>query len=173
MTWREVIEASLAAHAADDRIRLEAEPTLSHQFITAHGTERMIRYQDANLESRKQTLQRSPNPADSYKLVTKQDGQLIAEVQPGSHGSHPYRLTRYKLVRNGDRWLLDDYLWKCQCENGLCNWCNGTGECAVCDGDSNCRFCQNSAICQLCKGSKSCNLCTGSDMPGWKSMIGD
>ena len=170
MTWRELIDQYLAACAADDRNRLTAELNGDRRmFIDAHGTGRFKQYENGRLESHAKRTEEPPSSSDSYVIVQEQDDLVIAEVQPAPNG-HPFKLTRFRLVRSHGRWQLDDYLWKCQCSNGECEWCGGSGVCAVCHGEGECKFCGGELVCQLCKGTHTCRICKDSDMPGWNGM---
>ena len=170
MTWRELIDQYLATCQSDDRNRLAAEVNGDRQeFIDAHGSERFKQYEKRRLESHATRTEESPSPPDSYELVHEQDDLVIAEVQPAPNG-HPFKVTRFRLIRLQGQWRLDDYLWKCQCTNGECEWCGGSGICAVCHGEGECKFCGGQHVCQLCHGSCSCRICKDSDMPGWNSM---
>jgi hypothetical protein len=170
MTWRELIDQYLTGCATDDKNRLAAELHSDRQaFIEAHGSERFKSYENGRLESRsKDTEERMASP-DSHVIIQEQDDLIIVEVQPAPNG-HPFKLTRFRLIQYRGQWQLDDYLWKCQCSNGECEWCGGSGICAVCHGEGECKFCLGDHVCQLCKGARACRICKDSDMPGWNSM---
>ena len=170
MTWRELIDQYLTACATDDRDRLTAERRGDRQeFIAAHGTKRLRDFENGRLQSHSQITEEPTLSPYSYALIHENDDVLIAEVQPAPNG-HPYKLTRFRLIRNGGQWQLDNYLWKCPCSNGECEWCGGSGVCAICDGEGDCKFCCGELVCQLCKGARTCRICKDSDMPGWNSM---
>lgn len=170
MTWRELIDQYLSACAADDRARLTADLRGERRlFIESHGTRRFKQYENGRLESHAERLEEPSLSSDSYEIVQEKADLIIAEVQPAKNG-HPYMLTRFRLVRNQEQWELDDYLWKCQCSNGECDWCDGSGVCAICHGEGECKFCRGEHMCQLCKGTRTCRRCKDSYMPGWNSM---
>jgi hypothetical protein len=170
MNWRQLIHQYLSGCAEDDRNRLIVERTNRRQhFIEQCGTERLKQSENARIQSNILTSQEPPGSPDSYVVVEEQDDYLIVEVEPAENG-HPFKLTRFRLIQTHGKWKLDDYLWQCQCSNGKCNWCDGSGICAVCQGDGECRFCDGQHICQLCKGIRICSICKDSDMPGWNSM---
>ena len=170
MTWRELIAQYLAASANDDRDRLKAEFGGGlRQFVETHGSTRFKEFENERLQSRAKNIEALSPSLDSYVVVNEQDELIVAEMQPGPN-RHPYKLSRFRLVRNLGQWELDDYLWKCSCSNGECNWCGGSGICNVCGSDGECKFCCDEHVCQLCKGTRVCNLCKDSDMPGWNSM---
>ena len=156
----------------DDQNRFIAELGGNiQQFIQIHGSDRLKQYESARIQS---NINRTDEPSlspDSYAIVNSQDDLIIAEVQPGLNGC-PHFLTRFRLILSGGQWQLDDYFWKCQCSNGECAWCGGTGVCAVCHGQGECKFCDNSRVCQLCKGARTCARCEDSEIPGWRSMTG-
>ena len=170
MTWRELIAQYLAASANDDRNRLEAELGGGRrEFVATHGTTRFKEFESDCLQSRAKNTEALSPSSDSFVVVYEQDELIVAEVQPGPNG-HPYPLTRYRLVQSLGQWQLDDYLWKCSCSNGECDWCGGSGICSVCGGEGECKFCSDELVCQLCKGTRVCNSCKDSDTPGWNSM---
>src|SRR5947209_5791541 len=113
MTWRELIAQYLAASANDDRDRLKAELCgRLRQFVETHGTTRFKEFENERLRSRaKQTEALSPS-SDSYVVIYEHDELIVAEVQPGPNG-HPYKLTRFRLIRLLDQWQLNDRAGLC------------------------------------------------------------
>lgn len=170
MNWRDIINQYLTARATDERNRLLTEQSDEyHQFIENYSSEGLRQWENEKLQSLLNRTEEPLSSPDSYEIVQEQNDLLIAEVQPALNG-HPYKLTRFRLIRNQGQWQLDDYLWECQCSNGDCNWCGGTGVCAVCGGEGQCNFCSGEHVCQLCKGESTCRSCKDSYMPGWFSM---
>jgi hypothetical protein len=170
MKWRDLIQQYLAACAADDAARIDAERVgRRQQFMATHASTEFIHLEEQRLRENTSRLSASPSDSESFQLIEETDSLMIVEVKPGEN-QIPHATTRFQLVIENGRWVLDDYLWKCQCENGDCNWCGGSGDCAVCGGDGNCKFCDDELTCQLCKGEGKCSSCATSKMPGWNTM---
>lgn len=170
MNWRELIHQFLIACAEDDRTRaLTESQSKRSQFLEKFGTDSLSQLEAERVRLLILRSQKSLGSPNSYQIVEESTDLIIAEVEPAPNG-HPYRLTRFRLERCDGQWKLEDYLWQCQCTDGKCGWCDGTGICSVCEGEGECKFCDGQYFCQLCKGDRRCSICKEGTMPGWNSM---
>jgi len=67
--------------------------------------------------------------------------------EPNSNGTG-----YYDYVRTADGMITRTAFFKCNCYNGICNVCGGTGAC----GFMACLACRGSRRCQFCNGSGTC-----------------
>lgn len=179
MDWREVIHECL-----------KAKIKWGEQFAMVDSVHHLDAFCSRALNVRRlkehercQRIVRTAQSPETYVLVKEAPLILLANVGPVPDGE-PFMQTRFRLIKEDDKWVIDGHYIKCPCEGddgtcfncklvtpGLCSACKGTGWGAKSWWvKRKCFFCNGSGKCPTCKGSGKCDICKDSDMPGWNPM---
>jgi hypothetical protein len=123
MDWREVIHRYLSACVEDSR---QARPPLSRlHFIDELGTT-ALKSREAQNRTRLENKMASQKVLlpETFKEIEGSPTRIVAEVEK-ANVFELFFTTRFLLIMEDDQWKLEDILWKCSCENGMCISCKG------------------------------------------------
>ena len=178
--WREVIHQYFLAQ---EKHSLEHSMLNCDHYLDVFRTASLNQREAQSAEIRRKAKVPLRSP-DTYILIEKLPTVVIAELAKQEHGK-PFFDTRFRLLREGEAWFIDDEYWKCSCNDGMCFLCKQNkatplGVCWYCGGrgfvarfwnlsKTPCVMCEGSGKCNSCKGTGRCDSCLKSDMPGWKS----
>lgn len=178
MEWRELIHRYFTACLQDSRRTLPVSEV--EKFVAEFGSATLVhRNSTSKTNWKKKAKLLTVPPTDAYKVIESDTDRVVAEVEtdlplhlPGS--------TRFLVVKIDGEWKLEDYYWRCPCNDGKCFACENKGRCSICAGNGytsrflglfrkTCLVCNGSGECTLCNGEGRCISCSKSQFPGWKS----
>lgn len=190
-TWQEIVEGYLAAMYEDRRkgsVRSKHGPIT--RFMERHGTNAFNHLKTAWNEEHEPY----PPPAPSqWEILEQSDDRLLVKVVSEADddgfaiNGTPNWPTVIVMVRQQDRWWIDDLLTPCigcrpsRVEPGQCFHCSGTGEhinlssnwCWTMVMSSSSDPESRMVACVNCDGSGHCRHCADELLPGWTGTSTD